>query len=67
MPLPRNRIQLDYSRWQHSLIGVMQIDVAYNNKIKIGNKCFPQKLKKKNIYLNIRNYFNIFVQHQRQN
>ncbi|XP_033223582.1 protein wntless [Belonocnema kinseyi] len=35
MPLPRNSIQLDYSRWQHSLIGVLQIDVAYHSKIKI--------------------------------
>lgn len=29
MPLPRDGKQLDYSRWQQNLIGVLQVDLAY--------------------------------------
>lgn len=29
MPLPRDGKQLDYSRWQQNLIGVLQVDMAY--------------------------------------
>lgn len=37
MPVPRNSIQLDYSRWQQNLIGVLQVDIVYNSQIEIGN------------------------------
>ena len=29
IPLPRNNMTLDYSRWQQNLIGVLQLDIAY--------------------------------------
>lgn len=29
IPLPRDNVILDYSRWQQNLIGVVQLDVAY--------------------------------------
>ncbi|KAH0948677.1 hypothetical protein HN011_002944 [Eciton burchellii] len=35
MPVPRNNMQLDYSRWQQNLIGVLQVDVAYHSEIEI--------------------------------
>ena len=56
MPLPRNSIQLDYSRWQHSLIGVLQIDVAYHSKIKIG-----KYLSKLNKSLRVENQKNVYL------
>lgn len=37
MPVPRNSMQLDYSRWQQNLIGVLQVDISYTNQIEIGN------------------------------
>ena len=30
MPVPRNSMTLEYSRWQQNLIGVLQFDVAYH-------------------------------------
>lgn len=33
MPLPREGRQLDYSRWQQNLIGVLQADIAYDKDI----------------------------------
>lgn len=33
MPLPREGRQLDYSRWQQNLIGVLQTDIAYDKNI----------------------------------
>ena len=30
MPVPRNNVKLDYSRWQQNLIGVLQFDVVYH-------------------------------------
>ncbi|XP_014486768.1 PREDICTED: protein wntless [Dinoponera quadriceps] len=35
MPVPRNSLQLDYSRWQQNLIGVLQVDIVYNSQIEI--------------------------------
>ncbi|XP_011151645.1 protein wntless [Harpegnathos saltator] len=35
MPVPRNSMQLDYSRWQQNLIGVLQVDIVYNSQIEI--------------------------------
>lgn len=37
MPVPRNSRDLDYSRWQQNLIGVLQIDVIYHSQFQIGN------------------------------
>lgn len=37
MPVPRNSMQLDYSRWQQNLIGVLQVDIAYHKQIEIGS------------------------------
>lgn len=37
MPVPRNNMQLDYSRWQQNLIGVLQVDISYTSQIEIGN------------------------------
>lgn len=31
IPVPRNNMTLDYSRWQQNLIGVLQLDVAYHS------------------------------------
>lgn len=33
MPLPREGRDLDYSRWQQNLIGILQTDIAYDPKI----------------------------------
>lgn len=33
MPLPREGKQLDYSRWQQTLIGILQTDIAYNEDV----------------------------------
>jgi hypothetical protein len=30
IPLPRDGMNLDYSRWQQNLIGVLQTDIAYS-------------------------------------
>lgn len=35
MPLPRDGKQLDYSRWQQNLIGVLQVDLAYASEVGI--------------------------------
>ncbi|KZC07547.1 Protein wntless [Dufourea novaeangliae] len=35
MPVPRNSMQLDYSRWQQNLIGVLQVDIGYHSQIEI--------------------------------
>lgn len=37
MPVPRSNLQLDYSRWQQNLIGVLQVDISYSSKVEIGN------------------------------
>lgn len=37
MPVPRNSLQLDYSRWQQNLIGVLQVDISYISHVEIGN------------------------------
>lgn len=37
MPVPRNHMHLDYSRWQQNLIGVLQVDIVYHSQIEIGN------------------------------
>ena len=29
MPLPREGVELDYSRWMQNLIGILQIDVTF--------------------------------------
>lgn len=44
MPVPRNSMQLDYSRWQQNLIGVLQVDIVYHSQIEIGDSS-------RNIYL----------------
>jgi hypothetical protein len=31
MPIPRNNMILDYSRWQQNLIGVLQFDIEYHS------------------------------------
>lgn len=33
MPLPRDGKVLDYSRWQQNLIGILQADIAYDQKV----------------------------------
>ncbi|XP_050459588.1 protein wntless [Cataglyphis hispanica] len=38
MPVPRNNKQLDYSRWQQNLIGVLQVDISYNSQIQIASR-----------------------------
>ncbi|XP_046746151.1 protein wntless [Diprion similis] len=35
MPIPRNNRQLDYSRWQQNLIGVLQVDIMYHSQMEI--------------------------------
>ncbi|KAK2589041.1 hypothetical protein KPH14_001881 [Odynerus spinipes] len=35
MPVPRNSLPLDYSRWQQNLIGVLQVDIVYHSQIQI--------------------------------
>ncbi|XP_020707803.2 protein wntless isoform X1 [Athalia rosae] len=35
MPIPRSNKQLDYSRWQQNLIGVLQVDVTYHSQMEI--------------------------------
>lgn len=33
MPLPREGKNLDYSRWQQNLIGILQADISYDSKV----------------------------------
>lgn len=40
MPIPREGHVLDYSRWQQNLIGVLQVDIAYDNDVLVG-KIYP--------------------------
>ncbi|KAH0540596.1 protein wntless [Cotesia glomerata] len=35
MPLPRDDIAFDYSRWQQNLIGVLQIEVVYHSQLQL--------------------------------
>lgn len=35
MPVPRDNMYLDYSRWQQNLIGVIQLDIAYHSMMEI--------------------------------
>ncbi|XP_001603834.1 protein wntless [Nasonia vitripennis] len=35
MPTPYNKQVFDYSRWQHSLIGVLQVDMMYHSHIVV--------------------------------
>nr|CAD7446527.1 unnamed protein product [Timema bartmani] len=35
IPLPRDMKQLDYSRWQQNLIGILQLDIAYYTDIEM--------------------------------
>lgn len=35
MPVPREGFVLDYSRWQQNLIGVLQVDIAYDSNILV--------------------------------
>ncbi|CAD7094053.1 unnamed protein product [Hermetia illucens] len=35
MPIPREGHVLDYSRWQQNLIGVLQVDIAYDNDVLV--------------------------------
>ncbi|CAG2057466.1 unnamed protein product, partial [Timema podura] len=35
IPLPRDMKQLDYSRWQQNLIGILQLDIAYYSDIEM--------------------------------
>ncbi|XP_064545235.1 protein wntless [Drosophila montana] len=35
MPLPRDNRTLDYSRWQQNLIGVLQVDIAYDSSSEL--------------------------------
>lgn len=40
MPLPREGKNLDYSRWQQNLIGILQTDMAYSNELTISKYNF---------------------------
>lgn len=33
MPLPREGKQLDYSRWQQNIIGILQADISYKEDV----------------------------------
>lgn len=33
MPLPRNKVAIDYSRWQQNLIGVLSMDIEYEDGV----------------------------------
>lgn len=35
MPLPRENSELDFSRWQQNLIGVLQFDVSYRSQMEV--------------------------------
>ena len=36
LPHPRNNEQLDFSRWQQALIGVLVLEIGYDPKIELG-------------------------------
>lgn len=38
MPLPREGKVLDFSRWQQSLIGVLQPDISYNEDVMMNSR-----------------------------
>ncbi|CAH3944132.1 protein wntless [Pieris brassicae] len=35
LPLPREGMKIDYSRWQQNLIGVLQMDVRYHSSMEV--------------------------------
>ncbi|CAG9131634.1 unnamed protein product [Plutella xylostella] len=35
MPVPRESMTLDYSRWQQNLIGVLQVDIRYHSQMEV--------------------------------
>ncbi|GBP20872.1 Protein wntless [Eumeta japonica] len=35
MPVPRENMTLDYSRWQQNLIGVLQADIQYHSQMQV--------------------------------
>ncbi|PSN30263.1 Protein wntless [Blattella germanica] len=38
IPLPRNNMTLDYSRWQQNLIGVLQFDIEYHEDAEMDER-----------------------------
>ncbi|XP_059470614.1 protein wntless isoform X2 [Neocloeon triangulifer] len=38
LPLPRDNLILDYSRWQQNLIGVLQFDIEYHKESEMAEK-----------------------------
>jgi len=40
MPQPRNGIQLDYSRWQQNLFGVLAVDIEYSKDSNLEEEVF---------------------------
>ena len=38
VPLPKNNMHLTFSRWQQSLIGVLSLDIEYEEEVKIDFK-----------------------------
>jgi hypothetical protein len=36
MPHVREGKQLDFSRWQQTMIGVLQLDIIYDEKVEVG-------------------------------
>ena len=38
MPLPKNNMHLTFSRWQQSLIGVLSLDIEYEEEVTIDFK-----------------------------
>ncbi|XP_011299907.1 protein wntless [Fopius arisanus] len=51
MPLPRNNMILDYSRWQQNLIGVLQVESIYHDEIHLASK-IPMVLDARLAYRN---------------
>lgn len=46
LPLPRDSIVLDYSRWQQNLIGVLQFDIEYHEESEMGKfNLYPKVIK----------------------
>ena len=60
MPLPKNNMHLTFSRWQQSLIGVLSLDIEYEEEVDIHfllNALMSQSFK----FQWCRCWFNVFL------
>ena len=60
MPLPKNNMHLTFSRWQQSLIGVLSLDIEYEEEVKIDFK-LKSLISKSNVNFRYSNFHFIIL------